>query len=496
MTVGEPGRDAGDATGAPGKRSFLRRHAGKVVGGVVVLAVLAVLGNWFFITREGPDRDLDSDEARFLYGSVGTEAESGLPFDMWIVLPELFPEHLDGPASYETVGLVWVDGEETPVGITRRSIGTLSRAGINCALCHSTTYRVAPEDDPVVVPGGPANRFDLQAYLRFLTAAANDDDFTAENFIDAISQRKDLSALDRMTLRAVVPITGRILRAQGRNFGWMDANPDWGPGRIDPFNPVKFSLLGQPEDGTIGNSDMMPIWDLADRPGGALHWDGLNTSATEVARSGAIGDGATARSLDTEFTDRLEAYLADVDPPAFPYPIDEGLATEGRAVFRVYCAECHANVQARTGRVIPQGEVGTDPNRVAMWTDAATKAYNNAFPAFDFDFDAFQNVEGYVAVELDGIWIRAPYLHNGSVPTLFDLLEHPDDRPDTFFRGYDVYDPERMGFVTDVEVDPATGRRHFLFDTSLPGNSNAGHLYGVDLSDRQKAALVEYMKTL
>ncbi len=486
MTAGEPGRE---------RVGFLRRNAGRVVGVVVVLAVLAVLGNWFFVTREGPDRDLATDEARFLYGSVGTEAESGLPFDMWMVLPELFAEHLDGPASWESVGLVWVDGEDTPVGITQRSIGTLSRAGINCALCHATSYRLAPDDDPVVVPGGPANRFDLQAYLRFLTAAANDDRFTAGNFIDAISKRRDLSFLDRMELRLVVPVTGWTLRGQGESFVWMDANPDWGPGRIDPFNPVKFTLLGQPEDGTIGNSDMMPVWDLGDRPGGSLHWDGLNTSAVEVALSGAIGDGATAKSLDVEYMDRLIGYLEQLPPAEFPYPVDEALAAEGREVFAAHCAECHTIGQGRQGRVVPVGEVGTDPHRAGMWTHAATEAYNNAFAGFEFDFDAFQNVEGYVAVELDGLWIRAPYLHNGSVPTLFDLLERPKDRPTEFFRGYDVYDPARMGFVTDVEIDPATGRRHFRYDVSLPGNSNAGHLYGVDLSDRQKRALVEYLKT-
>ncbi len=486
MTAGEPGRDAG---------GFWRRNAGRLVGVVVVLAVLAVLGNWFFVTREGPDRDLGSDEARFLYGSIGTEAESGLPFDMWMALPELFPEHLTGPGGWESVGLVWPEGEETPVGITRRSIGTLSRAGINCALCHATSYRIAPEDDPVVVPGGPANRFDLQAYLRFLTAAANDDDFTAGNFIDAISERKDLSFLDRMELRLVVPVTGKILRAQGRDFEWMNRNPNWGPGRIDPFNPVKFALLAQPIDGTIGNSDMMPVWDLGDRPGGSLHWDGLNTSAVEVALSGAIGDGATARSLDLEYMDRLIRYLEELPPPNFPYPVDEALAAEGRQVYAAHCAACHSIGQGRQGVIFPVGEVGTDPHRAGMWTHGAAKAYNSAFAGLEFDFDAFQNVEGYVAVELDGLWIRAPYLHNGSVPTLFDLLEHPDDRPDTFFRGYDVYDPERMGFVSDVEVDPATGRQHFRFDTSLPGNSNAGHLYGVDLSDQQKRALVEYLKT-
>jgi hypothetical protein len=100
---------------------------------------------------------------------------------------------------------------------------------------------------------------------------------------------------------------------------------------------------------------------------------------------------------------------------------------------------------------------------------------------------------GYVAVPLEGLWLRAPYLHNGSVPTLVDLLEKTDRRPKVFRRGYDVYDPVRVGFVTS---GPEADRVGTLFDTSLPGGGNDGHLYGTDLSPADKAALIEYMKTL
>ena len=88
---------------------------------------------------------------------------------------------------------------------------------------------------------------------------------------------------------------------------------------------------------------------------------------------------------------------------------------------------------------------------------------------------------------------RAPYLHNGSVPTLRDLLEPPEARPASFFRGYDVYDPTKVGFVSDV---PSKGARTFTrYDTAIPGNGNGGHVYGTTLSDADKAAIVEYLKT-
>ena len=78
------------------------------------------------------------------------------------------------------------------------------------------------------------------------------------------------------------------------------------------------------------------------------------------------------------------------------------------------------------------------------------------------------------------------------MPTLRDLLEPLERRPKTFFRGYDVFDQRNVGFVSNV---PAEGGHQFTaFDTTRPGNSNSGHLYGTTLSDAEKSALVEYLK--
>jgi hypothetical protein len=78
---------------------------------------------------------------------------------------------------------------------------------------------------------------------------------------------------------------------------------------------------------------------------------------------------------------------------------------------------------------------------------------------------------------------------------LEDLLKPRESRPTEFYRGYDVYDPEKVGFIHNLEENPQTGVKLFQYDTSLPGNSNAGHLYGTDLSDAEKRALIEYLKT-
>ena len=99
----------------------------------------------------------------------------------------------------------------------------------------------------------------------------------------------------------------------------------------------------------------------------------------------------------------------------------------------------------------------------------------------------------YKARPLEGIWATAPYLHNGSVPTLYDLLLAPAQRPATFRLGTRAYDPKKAGYVTDAAADGNS----FTFDTSVPGNANKGHDYGVGtLTETQRQELLAYLKSL
>ncbi|HLW91563.1 MAG TPA: di-heme-cytochrome C peroxidase [Roseiarcus sp.] len=98
----------------------------------------------------------------------------------------------------------------------------------------------------------------------------------------------------------------------------------------------------------------------------------------------------------------------------------------------------------------------------------------------------------YKARPLDGVWAAAPYLHNGSVPTLYDLLRAPKDRPKSFWIGTREYNPENAGYVTTRSAD-----NNFLFQTSIPGNSNQGHDFGASkFTEEQRRALLAYLKTL
>lgn len=477
------------------------RRRGRLIAVGAVLALALGVGAWNSLLRTEPV-DYADDAEYFKYGTIGVEESAGIPYWIWLVLPRVFPEYLPGPGGYASLGFAWEEGSELPIGFSKMTVG-FPRVGPNCSFCHTSTYRTTAEGPRHIVPGGASTTVDTQGYLRFLIRAASDPRFTADNLMPEIEYLVPLSPAEKALYRTVlIPQTRKGILQVRENYSWMADQPRWGPGRIDPFNPVKVGVLLRPVDGTIGNSDMMPVWALDERDGRDLHWDGLNGSIREVVLSSALGDGTSRSVLDLVSMDRIEAWLRDLDPPAYPFPIDSGQAEQGRAVFEGTCSACHGTPGSWTGRMVPvaaDGEaeslerIGTDPYRAQMWDQASADTYNRYASGYDWEFDGFQDQDAYAAVPLSGIWLRAPYLHNGSVPTLWHLFR-PEQRPASFYRGYDVFDPVQVGFEWRVATEGS--RRFFLFDSALPGNSNRGHAYGSQLTEPQKVALVEYLKTL
>jgi mono/diheme cytochrome c family protein len=362
-------------------------------------------------------------------------------------------------------------------------------------LCHAARWREQPAAPPVVVPAGPAHQTGAQEYRRFLSACASDSRFNARTILGEIAKNYRLSLLDRALYRfIIIPSTRQRLLALKRDGGWMHARVEWGRGRADVVNEAKFSLLRQPLDDTVGTGDTVPLWNLGQRDGKALFWDGSNSSLKETVLASALAMGASPTWLDDAppALARLQKYFASVRPPAYPFAVDRSAAQAGQAIFNEVCASCHATGGSRTGSVIPIAEVGTDRHRLDAWTADSAGAFNALGDGRDWKFAAFRKSDGYVAVPLDGVWLRAPYLHNGSVPSLADLLEPPERRPSQFWRGYDVYDPVSVGFVSSGSEARRIGTVH---DTSKPGNGNAGHTYGAALAPEQKRALLEFLKT-
>jgi len=479
------------------------------VGWTLVVLVLLMgtvsLHGYYRLHRVAPVPQFESAEDHFLYASIGTEEERGVPYWIWLVLPRIFPEYLPTPGGYASIGIIARDGHEMPIGLSKVEIG-VPRVGVNCALCHTATVRATPTDAPMVYPGAPAHQTGAQEYMRFLVAAASDPRFSADTILNEIARNVKLSLPDQLLYRFVlIPDTRRALLRLGEKP--TDAQqPAWGRGRADLVSQAKFTILRGPFDGTTGVADAMPLWHLKNREAQGYLWDRSNTSLREVVRASAVLEGASTRwmDVDTVMWDRTNPrqpsslrrvmeYLNDLTPPKYPFAVDATLAAAGAATYAANCASCHDANSTRANAPIPLAETGTDRARLDAWFERSAEAFNAFADGHDWKFSSFRKTSsGYAAPPFDGVWLNAPYLHNGSVPTLSDLLEPPANRPTRFWRGYDVYDQARVGFISD---GPDARRLGTLLDVTQPGNGNGGHTYGTTLSTNEKRALIEYLKT-
>jgi mono/diheme cytochrome c family protein len=212
-------------------------------------------------------------------------------------------------------------------------------------------------------------------------------------------------------------------------------------------------------------------------------------------------DVASARAIDEDFPD-VRAYLLSLEAPPYPYAVDAALADDGRAVFEATCSGCHGTYGAREtypNLLVPLDAVGTDPVLAEATRDAASPQVEWFNGSFYGEIARIEPTDGYLAPPLDGIWATGPYLHNASVPTLAAVLD-PALRPDRWVR-VEGYDPDDVGVAfeladraKDEEPDPALRAR--IYDTARPGYGNGGHPFGAPLAPDERAAVLEYLKTL
>ncbi len=472
-----------------------------VVGVVVIGSGIYVAQ---FLERDSAERHEQSVLEHFKYGSIGSEARAGVPYHIWLVLPEVFADLLPRGRGegWERVGFIY-EGQVRPIGTSYRE-NPIGQVGLNCAVCHTTILRESPSATPTIELGGPANVFNLQAYLNFLRATGADPRFNPDALIAAIKRADpEFSFKNELLYRHfVIPRTRAALRRLDDDFAWLDSRPPEGPGRVDTFNPYKVIFGIGEGDTTVGTVDLPSLWNQRPREGLQLHWDGNNTSVKERNISAAIGAGVdpgdppyegSEDSLDEGSMEEIYEWILDLKAPSFPRDrIDQSKVARGEQVFKTGCSACHSFTGARVGKVTPIAEIGTDRERLDSFTPELAAKMNTLGTGRPWRFSRFRKTNGYANAPLDGIWLRAPYLHNGSVPDLASLLMAPGQRPKVFYTGYDVYDFKRVGFVSQ---GPAALRAGFRYNTSVRGNGNGGHLYGTDLSLADKAALLEYLKT-
>jgi hypothetical protein len=485
---------------------------------IVAAAIAAVLavGLWAVVSVS-VDRPVayDAITEQFKYGSIGSEPGVSLlrpvggvlpPYWVFRALPEICRDKL--PGGYASLGFVVEPGRELPIGVSRRRRLGIDQAGLNCAVCHTGTVREAAGAPPRIVLGMPAHQIDLQSFVEFVLDCTLDNRLTADSIRGRFPGDEGPAAMERLLLRAGLVDRLKIATLELKNrispiLG--DRVPRWGRGRVDTFNPYKavqfnWRLEQLPAGERLGASDYPSLWNQKPRQGMHLHWDGDNDSVDERNLSASLGAGVTPVTVDHAGLRRIRNWIWTLPPPPYPFVIDGAAADRGARVYAEQCAACHADHRfrdgvtsgTRVGLVEDIEQIATDRHRLDSYTSVFAANQYGLFPASPYRFTRFRKTNGYANHPLDGIWARAPYLHNGSVPTLRDLLEPPERRPQTFYRGYDVFDQQNVGFVTDVPE--ADGRRFFQYDTTVPGNGNGGHVYGTTLPDDEKAAIVEYLK--
>ena len=296
-----------------------------VLGFLLLAGVVAYIG-WYKLLREVPQPEFETPEMRFKYGSIGGENEAGIPYWIFYVLPRMFPEYLPGPGGYASLGLPWEQGEELPIGFTKKTIG-FPRVGNNCAVCHTASYRTTERETPTFAVAGPSHTSNVQGYFRFLIKCANDPRFNPNNLLRQIKAVYKLSWLDRLLYRfLIIPMTKKRLVELGEDLAWMNREgfPDWGRGRDDLMNLTKYFMLEMDEDGTFGPADMPSIWNLKKYGEGAtLNWDGATHNARSVIIDSALGLQASPDPPFLEHIDWLEDYLRAKPPPEYPFEVSE-----------------------------------------------------------------------------------------------------------------------------------------------------------------------------
>ena len=248
-------------------------------------------------------------------------------------------------------------------------------------------------------------------------------------------------------------------------------------------------------------SDVPPWWNVKKKH--ALYYTALGrgdfTKGLMQVMVVGMTDTAQARTIHDNFKDVL-AWIYTLEPPVYPGPVDREMAKKGERIFNKTCAGCHGSY----------GEKETYPNLVVDLAKVKTDSlYASAFIGEHDELQEWFNASwfsqssgvaysasnpGYIAPPLDGIWATAPYLHNGSVPTL-DALLHSPSRPTYWRRSFDSsdYDYDKVGWQYE-NLSSATDKQ--TYDTTIPGYTNVGHYFGDKLTDEERAAVIEYLKTL
>lgn len=422
----------------------------------------------------------------------------------------------------------------------------LEVGNITCAACHSgVTYDATGAATKAVWLGAPNSSLNIDGFFDQIYRGLKLGMADKKAFLRKIRQAyPQLDALEEKTIAALLPMIDKELAKYKKGYDKTGVDrvlnfPNGGPGLTNGIGA--FKRLIHPKTKYEYHPDEAGIVSIPD-----ISYRGFRSSFTY---DGAYGipdrprfervDAVMAR--DPERLDRLaelaafftfsamgnniknieghiprvqqvfQDFLKDLEPPRFPGAINTVLAGDGRGIFTRQCATCHGTYDASLerpkllsfpNRFVEQEELGTDKYR--WWkVDGPVKKFTTE-TVFAKYIDAGHAMGGYSAPILSGVWYTAPYLHNGSVPTLWQLM-NPSERAVKFELGGHALDYEQVGIAGRRTADGQWLYREGytpwaakgLYDTTRPGQSNAGHERPfTGLTASEKRALIEYLKLL
>jgi len=395
------------------------------------------------------------------------------------------------------------------MGAPKDTNNFLNRNGLNKNLSHDFTAVQAPNGEMVVAP----NCLQCHAQVfdgKLIVGLGNSfSDFTmnrggtamlAENFLKNLkgdnvkkydAAKNFLTAIKAISPKLITSTKGvnladglaalLVSHRDPQTLQWSDKN-----------------LLSLPDE--IIPTDVPAWWLLKKKHGMFYNGFGRGDFGRFLMASNllTVSDTSEAKEVDSHFNDVL-AFINSIQPPKYPKAIDESMASNGQEIFNATCSKCHGTYGADgeyPNLLIPESMIKTDS---ALYTSN----YSNPQFVDWFNKSWFTSGDhpaqlvpyrGYIAPPLDGIWVTAPYLHNGSVPDLEAVL-NSKKRPTYWQRSFTKQDYNYDNPGWNYEVKDSTGSNE-VYNTTLKGYGNYGHYFGDKLSDKERKAVIEYLKTL
>ncbi len=457
----------------------------------------------------------DAGFKAFLYGPIGV---SGVPKLLLEKFPLVFPDLWGPPAEkLAKVGLgpdPFDAANPLPLGLGTATANGIELAAVTCATCHVGRV-IGPDGAVIHLVGGPNTQFNQFRTVVERTVA---DPRYAIFGSNPLTNGFKTKVLQR---RGLIDATlGAFTYSPARFPDAPDLHNLEKPGFLDAIG-VGLPILAFPEildpalaPGIVAQVmphapaqvDIPSVWNQQART--VAQWDGAIPNPIYrnlAAEVGALGVASAVSYANAAVT---AVFSQELPSPPYPFDVDIHAAKRGAKLFAKHCFSCHVE---NNDYIYPTSATGTDPNRTFTISDGArprliallkslcTDADVCAVPDDQIIRDFAVTGRGYVAPPLDGIWARAPYLHNGAVPTLYHLLV-PSSRPATFVRGDIHYDTDKVGYAWD---DAAAAQPYtFYFDSTESGASNAGHdspeFLGIDWKQHPKKLrdLLEFLKML